>query len=155
MHDIPTVGLRFFNVYGPSCRPDSALYNFTTSILDGTPIRLFNFGQHLRDFTYIDDVVASVWAIVSRRIDENKNKNLAKYEILNVGSGKNESLISLVNRLETATGKKAKIFLEDRKKEDPTDTLADNHLIKEHYNWSPQIDLSEGIAKFYQWYLER
>ena len=104
-------GLRFFSVYGPAGRPDMAIYLFTKKIYEGKKIKVFNYGNHARDFTYIDDVVDAVYKIILKNI---KKKKL--HQVYNIASGKSEKLFKLINLIEKKLQKKAKKnFCQSRK----------------------------------------
>ena len=93
IHNIKTTGLRFFTVYGPWGRPDMALYIFTKNILENKPINLFNKGLHVRDFTYVDDIVTGIKKIIFKKVNY-------KYQIFNIGNGKAVSLMSYLREIE-------------------------------------------------------
>ena len=118
LHKLPTTGLRFFTVYGPWGRPDMALFKFTKAILNDEPINVFNFGNHQRDFTYIDDIVYGIIKILDKPASLNKNWNsekpdpgssIAPWRIYNIGSNNPIKLMDFINAIEKALGKKAVI----------------------------------------------
>lgn len=140
-------GLRFFTVYGPYGRPDMAYYNFALKNLRNQKIELYNNAKMLRDFTYIDDVVAAIIKIINK-------KNLPKgHHVLNIGKGKPDKLIDLVNALQSNLKNK---FIINYKnfipKGDIIKTYSNNYKIKRLLKWSPKISLNEGVEKFVHWF---
>ncbi len=161
LYGLPTTGLRFFTVYGPWGRPDMALFKFTKSILDGSPIDVFNYGKHTRDFTYIDDIVEGI----IKTIDSPANKNLnwdnnspdpatskAPWCIYNIGNNKPIELMDYINALEKALNKKAKINFLPLQPGDVPDTYASVKRLKEKFNYKPHTIVKDGVSKFVEWY---
>ena len=142
-------GLRFFSVYGPAGRPDMAIYLFTKKIFEGKKIKVFNYGNHARDFTYIDDVVSAVYKIIYKNI---KKKKL--HQIYNIASGKSEKLSKLINLIEKKLHKKAKKEFLPIQKGDVVKTFADIKKIKKDYKFKPTINIETGIDVFVNWYLK-
>jgi UDP-glucuronate 4-epimerase len=140
-------GLRFFTVYGPYGRPDMAYYNFALKNLNKKKIELYNNAKMLRDFTYIDDVIAAVIKIIDK-------KNLPKgHHLLNVGKGKPDKLIDLVNALQSHLKNKFNISYKNFiPKGDIKKTYSNNRKIKKLLKWSPKISLNEGVEKFANWF---
>ena len=141
------VGLRFFTVYGPCGRPDMAYYNFALKNSRDQEIELYNNAKMLRDFTYIDDVIAAIVKIVYK-------KNLPKgHHVINVGKGKPDKLIELVNFLQRNLKKKFNIKYKNFiPRGDITKTYSNNRKIKKLLKWSPKINLEEGIERFVSWF---
>jgi UDP-glucuronate 4-epimerase len=141
------VGLRFFTVYGPYGRPDMAYYNFALKNSRDQEIELYNNAKMLRDFTYIDDVIAAIVKIVY-------TKNLLKgHQVINVGKGKPDKLIELVNFLQRNLKKKFNIKYKNFiPRGDIKKTYSNNRKIKKILKWSPKINLEEGIEKFVSWF---
>ena len=163
LYGLPTTGLRFFTVYGPWDRPDMALQKFTRAILGGKKIQVFNYGNHRRDFTYIDDIVEGVARVLDKPAASNPEWNgkhpdsgssKAPWRIFNIGNNNPVDLMDYIEALENALGKKAeKIFLPIQPGDVP-DTYADvNDLVKQ-FNYKPSTTVDEGIAQFTRWYLE-
>jgi len=161
LYGLPTIGLRFFTVYGPWGRPDMALFDFTRRILSGKKINLFNHGRHSRDFTYIDDIVQGIFKIIkSKKLKRKKqlknqqdiSESFAPYQILNIGKGKNVSLMKFIKAIEKATLKKAKIKKLPFQPGDIKDTFADTSKIKKYYKYLPQTDFELGVNNFVNWY---
>jgi len=146
LFNIPTTGLRFFTVYGPWGRPDMALFLFTKKILDGEAIDVFNNGNHKRDFTYIDDVVEGILRV----LDSPPSDSL--YRIFNIGSNNPENLLTSIELLEQALGKKAVKNLLPMQPGDVADTYADVSELMTCVNYKPDTPLAEGIQNFVDWY---
>lgn len=142
-------GLRFFSVYGPAGRPDMAIYLFTKKISENQKIKVFNYGNHARDFTYIDDVVDAVYKIISKNLRKKK-----LHQIYNVASGKSEKLSKLINIIEKRLGKKAKKELLPIQKGDIIRTSANIKKIKKDYKYQPSINIEVGLSKFINWFLK-
>jgi UDP-glucuronate 4-epimerase len=162
LYCLPTTGLRFFTVYGPWGRPDMALFKFTKGILDGKPISVFNRGEMVRDFTYIDDIVEGVVRAIDRppQLDsdhENKNDSAvspAPYQIYNVGNGHPVPLMRYIQALEKALGKKAQLELLPMQSGDVRATEADVSRLVSDLGYRPQIDVETGITRFVEWYCD-
>lgn len=142
-------GLRFFSVYGPAGRPDMAIYLFTKKIFENRKIKVFNYGNHARDFTYIDDVVNAVYKIISKNLNKKK-----LHQIYNIASGKSEKLSKLIHIIEKRLGKKAKKIFLPIQKGDIIKTSADITKIKKDYKYQPSINIDAGLAKFINWFLK-
>ena len=162
LYDIPSTGLRFFTVYGPLGRPDMAIMKFTNSILKNKSIDLYNFGNHQRDFTYIDDVIDGINLVVNNPPAYNTEWNSekpesgsssAKFNILNIGSGKPIKLMKFVDILERLLNKKAKINFLPMQPGDVEDTFADITKIKNLYGFYPKTSIEDGVKNFINWYL--
>jgi len=129
--------LRYFTVYGPAGRPDMSPFRFIKWVLEEKPIVIYGDGSQERDFTYIDDIAESTINAI----------NLKNYEIINLGSGIPYSLMEMINLIEKFTSKKARLEFEEFQKADMKKTWADNHKAKRLLNWTPKIELEEGIKK--------
>ena len=159
LYGLDTVGLRFFTVYGPWGRPDMALFKFTKGILNNEPIPVYNEGDMIRDFTYIDDVVEGVVRIImaqpSTRHDpahegEIKGATLAK--VYNIGCSRPVQLMEYIRALESALGKKAKLDLMPMQDGDVPATEADVSALQADFDYRPRTTINEGIARFVEWY---
>jgi UDP-glucuronate 4-epimerase len=159
LYGLDTVGLRFFTVYGPWGRPDMALFKFTKGILNNEPIPVYNEGDMIRDFTYIDDVVEGVVRIImaqpSTRHDpahegEIKGATLAK--VYNIGCSRAVQLMEYIRALESALGKKAKLDLMPMQDGDVPATEADVSALQADFDYRPRTTINEGIARFVEWY---
>jgi UDP-glucuronate 4-epimerase len=142
-------GLRFFTVYGPWGRPDMAYWLFTDSILKGNPIPVFGGGTLKRDFTYIDDIVDALVRIVETPF---RNVSGAPHRIYNLGNSHPEAVMDLVQCIESATGRTAKIEQAGRPPGDVDETYADIARAHRDFGFTPRIRLPEGIARFVEWF---
>ena len=131
-------------------RPDMALYKFSNEIKSNKKIILFNKGNYLRDFTYIDDVIEGVLGSLNFLIKKSKNKKI--YKIFNIGRGKPIKVIQYLKLIEKNLGKKSKILLKQKRKTDANVTHASLNEINKHLKYSPKINIEEGIFKFINWY---
>jgi UDP-glucuronate 4-epimerase len=161
LYNIPVTGLRFFTVYGPWDRPDMAMQLFSKAIVKNKKINLFNYGNHTRDFTYIDDVVEAVNISIFKPPNKNKNWNSklpklgsssARFKVYNVGSSKRVKLKYLVSLLEKYFNKKAKINLLPLQPGDVIDTYSNSLPIKKDYKFSSSTNIEDGVEKFVIWY---
>jgi len=143
LYKIPTIGLRFFTVYGPYGRPDMAYFSFTKAILDGTPIKVFNHGKMERDFTYIDDIVDGILGAISAN---------CQFEIFNLGNNHPEPLMDMINYLEEGLGKQAEKIFMPMQPGDVVSTYADISKSHKWLNFSPKVGLKEGLNHFLNWY---
>ncbi|MDF2152925.1 NAD-dependent epimerase/dehydratase family protein [Vibrio sp. CAU 1672] len=148
LYQLPTTGLRFFTVYGPWGRPDMAVFKFTESILARRPIDIYNHGNMLRDFTFIDDVVESVARIQALPHSDPS----CPYQIFNVGHGTPVKLIEMIEALEQALGIKALKNLLPSQPGDMYITYADTQELSATIQFSPKVCLNEGIRLFIDWY---
>ena len=163
LYKLSTTGLRFFTVYGPWGRPDMALFKFTKSILQDKPIHLFNYGNHTRDFTYIDDIINGIIKVINTKTLSNLKWNSNKpdpatskypWRVYNIGNSKPVPLIKYVSAIENALGKKAKLKFLPLQKGDVPDTFADIKIIKKNLNYLPKTSINSGVKKFVKWYLD-
>ena len=163
IHNLPTTGLRFFTAYGPWGRPDQALFIFTKNILDDKPINLFNFGNHTRDFTYIDDVINGILLCLKRIPRKNPVWNSKKPEpssskypftIYNIGSNKRVNLKAYVTFIEHFLNKKAKIKFVPLQKGDVVNVSSSIKKIKKELGYIPKTSVKDGVKKFIEWYRE-
>lgn len=147
---INTIGLRFFTVYGPWGRPDMALFKFSHHIQRNMPIDLYNHGQHLRDFTYIDDVITSI----SKLYDNYTNTNQSGiHEIFNIGGGNPVELIQYVKIIESHLKKVAEINSLPMQLGDVKDTFANAQKLQSLIHYKPDTTVEIGIEKFIAWYV--
>ncbi|MDR3237696.1 MAG: NAD-dependent epimerase [Spirochaetia bacterium] len=161
LYGIPATGLRFFTVYGPLGRPDMAYFSFTKSIFENKPISVYNHGDMLRDFTYVDDVVESIVRILDTPPMGNKNwsgltpdpsSSPARYAIYNIGNGSPVKLADFIELIERAAGRKAgKIFL-PMQPGDVYATFADVSGLAKQTGYAPGTPLNVGIERFVEWY---
>ena len=158
---LPTTGLRFFTVYGPWGRPDMALFLFSSAILEGRPINVFNHGHHQRDFTYVDDIVEGVVRVLDRAATPDPRWDSAHpdpayspapYRLYNIGSNRPVNLLRYIEVLEDCLGRKAdKVFL-PMQPGDVADTFADVRELVEDFGYRPTTTVEEGVRKFVEWY---
>ncbi len=161
LFDLPTTGLRFFTVYGPWGRPDMAPYKFTQSVLEGSPINIYNNGNLSRDFTYIDDIVEGVMRVqrlIPKKGDadniEFPHQSNAPYALYNIGHGSPIKLMDFIDTIEKAVGKQAiKNFL-PMQPGDVYHTWADTTELYEATGYKPTIAIAEGVQRFVDWYCE-
>ncbi len=161
LYDMPTTGLRFFTVYGPWGRPDMALFMFTKNILEGKPIKVFNYGNHRRDFTYIDDIVEGVIRTLDYNAPANPDwsgdnadpaSSKSPYRVYNIGSNRPIELLRYIEVLEDALGKKAEKELLPLQPGDVPDTYADVDALVKDVDYQPGTPIEEGIGNFVKWY---
>ena len=160
LYNLPTTGLRFFTVYGPWGRPDMALFLFTKNILEGKKIDLFNYGDHRRDFTYVDDIVNPLVILIRKipkknmKLKNNRNpsKSFAPFNIFNIGNNNPKKLKEFVQEIEKKLGLKAKINLKKLQSGDVYETFADTTKLEKYVNYKSQTNLKSGISKFVDWY---
>jgi len=161
LYGLPCTGLRFFTVYGPWGRPDMAYFLFTRAILSGEPVKLFNRGEHERDFSYIDDVVEGVVAVATgiARPDPAwdsrspaPDSSFAPFRLYNIGKGKPDRLLDFVGAIERELGRSA---IRDELPLQPGDvarTWADCSALEREFGYRPATTIADGIAKFVAWY---
>ncbi|MFZ7942414.1 MULTISPECIES: NAD-dependent epimerase [Bacillaceae] len=161
LFQIPTTGLRFFTVYGPWGRPDMAYYSFTRDIIAGNTIKVFNHGDMSRDFTYIDDIVDGIIALLDHPPAYNSNWNgknpdpgtsFAPYRIYNIGNHNPVKLLDFIKQLERLVGKKAKIKFLPMQPGDVKETYADITNLQKETGYYPKTTLETGLAQFVDWY---
>ena len=161
LFNMPTTGLRFFTVYGPWGRPDMALFSFTKSIIDGKPIKVFNNGNHKRDFTYVDDIVEGIIRVLDKAASGNPKwsglnpdpgSSFAPWRVYNIGNNNPINLMDYISAIEEALGLEAKKEFLPLQPGDVPDTYADvNDLVKD-FGYRPSTSLKEGVSKFVKWY---
>jgi UDP-glucuronate 4-epimerase len=152
LYRVPVTGLRFFTIYGPWGRPDMAIFLFTKSILEGTPIRLFNHGKMRRDFTHIDDVSRVVSRIVDRIPGQPDHGGSAPARVYNVGNQHPEQLMHVVRLLEQELGREAIKEMLPMQPGDVTETFADVGDLKRDVGFAPATPIADGIRDFVAWY---
>ncbi len=161
LYNLPSTGLRFFTVYGPWGRPDMALFKFTKAILAGEKIPVFNYGNHRRDFTYIDDIVEGVIRVLDRPATPNPDWDNAKpdpssskapWRVYNIGNNSPVELMDFIASLEKALGRKAEIDMLPLQLGDVPDTYADMTDLVEQFDYIPVTSVEQGVANFVAWY---
>lgn len=161
LFNMPTTGLRFFTAYGPWGRPDMALFIFAKSIFSGKPITLFNGGDMIRDFTYIDDIVECIFRLLNHPPAPNASFNFAQpdpaasaapFQVLNIGNSSPVPLLHYVRELEDAIGLEAqKIFL-PMQPGDVRATIASTDRLQSLIDFKPSTTIKEGITNFVEWF---
>ncbi|WP_299397608.1 SDR family NAD(P)-dependent oxidoreductase [Pelagibius sp.] len=150
LYELPSTGLRFFTVYGPWGRPDMSAYIFTRAIFEGQPIRIFNHGNMRRDFTYIDDIVAGVLAVVDRPPQALNGE--PPNAVYNLGNHRSEPLLRFVELIEEACGRKAIREFAEMQPGDVKETYADIEPARRDLGFEPRVTIDQGIPRFVQWY---
>tara|TARA_Y100001978_G_C23666399_1_gene421443 strand:+ start:401 stop:1441 length:1041 start_codon:yes stop_codon:yes gene_type:complete len=162
LYELPTTGLRFFTVYGPWGRPDMALFLFTKAIISGKPIDIFNNGEMIRDFTYIDDIIESLVRVIDKPPTKNQyfdfktlnpSKSWSPFKVFNIGNSNPINLMSYVKSIEDCLSKKAIINFLPMQPGDVSATSADTHLLEEWINFKPNTSINKGIEKFIEWFI--
>ena len=156
LYNIPATGLRFFTVYGPAGRPDMAYFKFTDTLKNGGTIKIFNFGKCERDFTYIDDIIEGVYRVMQGAPE--------KFSVYNIGGGKPENLLEFVETLQSELVRAGILpsdydFAAHRElvplqPGDVPVTFADSSGLERDFNFTPRINIHEGLRKFAEWYAE-
>lgn len=149
LYNLPVTGLRFFTVYGPAGRPDMAPWLFTEAILQDKPIKVFNHGKMMRDFTYIDDIVEGVM-----RIQDVIPAGDIPYSLFNIGNNEPIQLARFIAAIESATGKTAEKIMLDMQPGDVERTYADTARLEVAVGYKPQTEIEHGIQQFVDWYKE-
>ena len=154
-YKIKIIGIRFFTVYGPLGRPDLSIFKFANAIQKKTTIKVNNFGNHFRDFTFINDAVLCVFKLLQLRnfhkVDEKKNKY---FQIFNLGGGKKIKITKLISVLEKLLKKKAKIVLGPLKKGDIISSQSNIIKLRRNIKYFPNTALETGLKKFVSWFLK-
>jgi UDP-glucuronate 4-epimerase len=162
LYRLPVTGLRFFTVYGPWGRPDMALFLFTKNILEGKPIDVFNYGNHRRDFTYVDDIAEGVVRALDRVAQPNPTwssdapdpgTSNAPYRLYNIGNNQPVELMRYIECIEASLGKKAQMNLLPLQAGDVPDTYADVEDLVRDVGYKPATPVEEGVRRFIEWYL--
>jgi UDP-glucuronate 4-epimerase len=160
LFNIPCTGLRFFNVYGPWGRPDLALFSFTKNMLEDKPIEVFNHGNMVRDFTYIDDIVTGVLKVAFERLPAKSSKvsidpatsHVASYRLYNIGNNKPENLMRYIECIESELGVKAKKIMLPIQPGEVRKTWADVTDLSVDTGYAPNTSIEYGIKEFIKWY---
>lgn len=162
LYNMPTTGLRFFTVYGPWGRPDMALFKFTKNIIEGEPIDVYNNGDMLRDFTYVDDIVEAISRLVKKPATSNpewsgKNPDpatsFAPYKVYNIGNNNPVKLLDFIEAIEQNVGKKAIKNMMPLQPGDVPSTYANVDALYDDIGFKPKTSINDGVRKFIQWYM--
>ena len=163
LYGVPTTGLRFFTVYGPWGRPDMALFKFTRAMLANEPIDVYGQGQLVRDFTYIDDIVEGVLRVLDKPATPDPafnpqaphpGRGQAPYRVFNIGNNQPTVLMDYIAAIEAALGVQASKRLLPVQPGDMTATAADTRALAEWVGFAPNTAVSDGVARFVQWFKE-
>lgn len=160
MHNLPTTGLRFFTVYGPWGRPDMALFKFTKAAHLGKSIQVNNFGNHARDFTFIDDIVAGIERVLASPPTKDINEGISPsssscpWRILNIGRGQQVQLMDFIAIIESYYGISIKKQMMPLQTGDVPETFSDTSKLEHSYGYKPKIEVEKGVIKFLDWYNE-
>lgn len=163
LYNIPTTGLRFFTVYGPWGRPDMALFKFTDAIVHDRPIDVYNHGQMMRDFTYVDDIVEAMSRLIKRPAQPNNEWDGAKpdpgssyapYKIYNIGNNSPVRLMAFVEAIENKLAKTAQKNFIELQPGDVPETYANVDDLYRDINFKPETSIQEGVNQFIDWYLD-
>ena len=167
LYNIPTTGLRFFTVYGPCGRPDMAYFGFTNKLIKGETIKIFNYGNCKRDFTYVDDIVEGILRVMQGAPEQKNGEDglpIPPYTVYNIGNSNPESLLDFVNILQEELVRvrvlPADYDFEAHKELVPMQpgdvpvTYADTTPLEKDYGFKPNTSLREGLRKFAEWYKE-
>lgn len=163
LYQLPTTGLRFFTVYGPYGRPDMALFLFTKAILEGRPIDVFNYGNHRRDFTYVEDIAEGVVKVMDKvampdqgwsGASPDPGTSAAPYRLYNIGNNKPVELMRYIEVIEECLGRKAEKNLLPLQAGDVPDTYADVNALVQDVGYQPRTPIEVGVKRFIDWYLD-
>jgi UDP-glucuronate 4-epimerase len=161
LYNLPTTGLRFFTVYGPWDRPDMALQKFTKSIISGKKIPVFNYGQHRRDFTYIEDILEGIMRVLDQPATPNKlwnsnkpdpSSSSAPWRVYNIGNNSPVELLDYIKAIEESLKIKAHINLMPLQPGDVIDTYADVKDLVKDFDYKPSMSIQKGVSNFVEWY---
>lgn len=161
IHNRPTTMFRFFTVYGPWGRPDMAYYKFTKSIINGTPIDIYNNGEMWRDFTYVGDLVRGIRLLIDALPDKSQStiggdslSPVAPYRVVNIGNSTKVRLMDFIEAIEDAVGREAIRNYMPMQMGDVPATWADASLLQNLTGYRPETELKQGISSFVNWYRE-
>lgn len=160
LYNVPTTGLRFFTVYGPWGRPDMALFKFTKAILNGDPIDVYNNGNMIRDFTYIDDIIEGICKVINHiprpkeTMDNDPSTSIAPYKIYNIGNSSPVALMDFIRAIEKELGKTARKNYLPLQPGDVMMTNSDVSDLEKDLGYKPSTKLEDGVHKFVEWYLD-
>lgn len=162
LYQLPTTGLRFFTVYGPWGRPDMALFKFTKAIVNDEAIDVYNHGNMMRDFTYVDDIVEAISRLIKKPAEPNPDwsganpdpsSSYAPYKVYNIGNNSPVRLMEFVEAIENKLGKTAKKNYMDLQAGDVPETYANVDDLYNNIDFKPETSIQDGVNKFIDWYL--
>src|SRR5699024_7273465 len=163
LYNIPTTGLRFFTVYGPWGRPDMALFKFTKSIIEGKEIDVYNHGNMMRDFTYVDDIVEAISRLVERPArpnnewdgnDPDPGSSYAPYKVYNIGNNSPVRLMEFIEAIENKLDIEAKKNYMDLQPGDVPETYANVEDLFRDIDFKPETNIQDGVNNFVDWYVD-
>ncbi|WP_020007984.1 NAD-dependent epimerase [Salinicoccus albus] len=163
LYNLPTTGLRFFTVYGPWGRPDMALFKFTKSIVNNEHIDVYNHGNMMRDFTYVDDIVEAITRLVDKPAESNSDwsganpdpsSSKAPYKVYNIGNNSPVRLMEFIEAIENKLGKTAKKNFMNLQPGDVPETYANVDDLYNTIDFKPETKIQDGVNNFIDWYLE-
>ena len=160
LYDLPSTGLRFFTAYGPWGRPDMALFIFTKAAVENEVIKVNNFGDHSRDFTYIDDIISGICNMIplsperNDSIKPNPSQSMAPWQVLNIGRGQKVQLMEFIEIIEEYFGKEIKKEFLPLQPGDVAHTYCDTTKLKENFNYEPVVLVKDGVKRFLDWYVD-
>jgi UDP-glucuronate 4-epimerase len=161
LYQLPTTGLRFFTVYGPWGRPDMSPFQFVRAILENKPLKVFNYGNHRRDFTYIDDIIEGVIRVLDHPAQGNPAwrgdnpdvaTSTAPWRVYNIGNSRPVQLMDYIAAFEEAVGKSAQKEMLPMQPGDMPDTYADVSDLEQQFGYRPDTPVREGVRRFVEWY---
>jgi len=162
LYGLPTTGLRFFTVYGPWGRPDMAPFKFAKAILDGDTLKVYNYGNHRRDFTYIDDIVEGVVRVLDQPAKPNPDwdafhpdsaSSTAPWRVYNIGGHRLTGLMDFIGALESSLGREAEKEYLPMQPGDVPDTYADVEDLVRDFDYQPSTTVATGVQQFVDWYM--
>jgi len=151
LYGMRCTGLRFFTVYGPWGRPDMAPHRFASRMLNSEPIPVYNNGDMIRDFTYVDDITAGVMAVVNS-VPSGETTLEANYKLYNIGRGEAVPLLDFIQALERHLGVSADINMMPMQDGDVPRTMADTSALQSDFAYQPKVSIDQGVAQFADWY---
>lgn len=151
LYGMKLTGLRFFTVYGPMGRPDMAYFKFAKKIMNGEPIQIYNNGDMMRDFTYIDDIVTGIVNILGKAPEADELG--AHYKVYNIGNNQPEKLMDYISALEKSLGREAKKEFLPMQPGDVYQTYADVSDLIRDFDFKPSTSIEEGLSRFAEWFL--
>lgn len=157
LFDLPVTCFRFFTVYGPWGRPDMAPYLFTSAILQGRPIKVFNHGDMQRDFTYVTDLVQGIRLLLDAvpgkdPVENDSLSPVAPWRVVNIGNGESVQLLDFIAAIEQASGVSAQKDMQPMQPGDVPETWADNQLLRRLTGYVPQTSVQDGVRAYVEWY---
>lgn len=161
IYNFKAIGLRYFTVYGPWGRPDMALFKFTKAIIEGSTVRINNYGDHSRDFTYIKDIVDGILSVLNKTPQHFKKNDIltpaessAPWRVLNIGRGEPIHLMEFVKNIEQYFGKELIKDFQPLQPGDVPNTSCDTSSLQSNYEYQPSVSVKEGVKNFLDWYVD-